>query len=427
MSEPLVLKNARFVLTMDGARILQNADIRIENGVIDEVGKVTVQRGDEVRDCSRSIVMPGLVNSHTHASMVILRGLNDDSPLDEWLRSMWDIEGKLSPEQEKLGAEMGFLEMIRTGTTACLDMYGAFEAAEAAGRVGLRLANGPPLISIFGSTDDRISQAQRYIEEFRDNDRITPVVNLHSIYTNDEDAVRSAAELSRKEDVLLNVHCSETGKEVFGNKKERGRLAVEELDHCGALWRRSVLVHLGWASSWEFSRIREKGAMTVHCPGSNQKLGTGGFFPYRDLKKMGITVGLGTDGAASNNSLDMFREMKAMALLQKGQYWDPTAASAFDALQCAITGGNTILGLNGGRIEKGSNADICVVKASPGMGPLRAENLASALVYSTVGENVEMTTVSGEIVLEGGALGDGSDLGERYDELSDRINRELFY
>ena len=201
-------------------------------------------------------------------------------------------------------------------------MYGAFEAARAAERVGLRLAAGPPLISVFGSTDNRLEQAVRFLEEFREHPRIKPVVNLHSIYTNDEDAIKRAADLSRKEDLLLNVHCSETRKEVFDNRKERGRLAVEELNKWGALTKNTVLVHLGWASSWEFQMIGRAGAGTVHCPNSNQKLGTGGFFPYRDLSGMGIRVGLGTDSAASNNSLDMFREMKAMALLQKGQYWE---------------------------------------------------------------------------------------------------------
>jgi cytosine/adenosine deaminase-related metal-dependent hydrolase len=322
---------------------------------------------------------------------------------------------------------MGFMEMVRTGTTSCLDMFGASEAAIAAGKVGLRLANGPPLISIFGNADERLSRAKDYIKEHRKSERIIPIVNLHSIYTNDEDAVRKAAELSRKEEVLLNVHCAETRKEVFGNRKDKGRLAVEELDACGALWERSVLVHLGWASSWEFGRIRDRSAMTVHCPGSNQKLGTGGFFPYRDLVKMGITVGLGTDSAASNNSQDMFREMRTMALVQKGQYWDPTAATAFDVLRCATSGGNNILGLRGGKIEKGYNADICVLGISPGTGPLRADNLASGLVYSAVGENVRLTLVSGEIVYENGNLRDGSDLEERYHELSGTINGELFY
>ena len=320
MKEPMILKDARFILTMDGNRILENGSVRIEHGMISKVGEVNKERGDEVIDCSHSIIMPGMINSHTHAAMVLLRGLNDDAPLDQWLSSMWEVEGRLTPDIEQKGAEMGFLEMVRTGTTGCIDMYGAFVAANAAEKVGIRMANGPPLISVFGPIEERLPMAIKFIEEYRDHDLICPMVNLHSIYTNDEEAMVKAGELSKKEDVLLNVHCSETRKEVFENRRDKGRLALEELDKNGCIWEKTILAHLGWASSWEFNIMKEKGAGAVHCPNSNQKLATGGFFPYKDLKKMGINVGLGTDGAASNNSYDMFREMKAMALLQKGQY-----------------------------------------------------------------------------------------------------------
>ena len=139
---------------------------------------------------------------------------------------------------------------------------------------------------------------------------------------------------------------------------------VEELDHCGALHDKTAIAHLGWASSWEFNRMVEKGASAVHCPTSNQKLGTGGFFPYKDLKEKGMTIGLGTDSAASNNSLDMFREMRSMALIQKMQYWDPTAGTARDALTCAVKGGNDILGLNGGTLEKGDSIQNPAVDAA---------------------------------------------------------------
>ncbi|HHD16021.1 MAG TPA: amidohydrolase [Euryarchaeota archaeon] len=425
MKEPIFLKNARLVLTMDGGRILENASVRLEDGQISRAGEIERERGDEVIDCSSSVIIPGMVNSHTHAAMVLLRGLNDDAPLESWLSSMWKVEERLTPDLERMGAEMGFLEMIRTGTTACIDMYGAFEAAEAAERVGIRMANGPPLISNFGSTEERLSQARKFIERYRHDERIIPLVNLHSIYTNDEEAMIKAGELSRKEDIPLHVHCSETRKEVFGNRRERGKLALEELDSNGCVWERSILAHLGWASSWEFNTMRERGASAVHCPNSNQKLGTGGFFPYRDLKRMGIRIGLGTDSAASNNSLDMFREMKAMALLQKGQYWDPTAALAEDALLCATVNGNDILGLRGGRILPGMNADLAIVEVDPMLMPLRSDNLMSALVYSAVGQMVRGTIIGGEIVYLDDRLRNGESLKERYSELATEVDSSL--
>jgi cytosine/adenosine deaminase-related metal-dependent hydrolase len=207
--------------------------------------------------------------------------------------------------------------------------------------------------------------------------------------------------------------------------RDKGKLALEELDRNGCLWRRTVLAHLGWASSWEFQRIREEDAKVVHCPNSNQKLGTGGFFPYRDLGKMGITVGIGTDGAASNNSLDMFREMKSMALLQKGQYWDPMAATAEDALRCATVSGNNILGLCGGKVSEGMNADLVVVGIDPAMMPSRRDNLMSSLVYSATGSFVRKVLVGGEFVYNDGILKDGSGWRESYLKIMSEVEGEL--
>jgi cytosine/adenosine deaminase-related metal-dependent hydrolase len=251
-------------------------------------------------------------------------------------------------------------------------------------------------------------------------------VNLHSTYTNTDDTIAKCGEMSKEEDVVLHVHCSETRKEVFDNRKDKGRLGVEELDHHGCLWEKSVLVHMGWASSWEFNIVKERRASLVHCPSSNQKLATGGFFPFKDLKKIGIRVGLGTDGAASNNSLDMFREMKEMALVQKGQYWDPMAAVAEDVLECAVRSGNGILGLKSGKISPGWNADICILDAGPGMVPLRTENLLSNLVYSATGDMVRTTMVGGDLVYHEGRMMNRQDLRERCLELGEKVNSLLY-
>ncbi len=428
MIEPIYIENARFALTMTlGERVVENYSLRVEEGTIADIGQgIKRERGDEVVDATGCILMPGLVNSHTHSAMVALRGINDDAPLEEWLDSMWKIEGKLKGEAAELASEWAFLEMIRSGTTSCIDMYEAWDAAKAAKRVGIKMANGPAIISVFGSPSDRLVDAERFISEYGGDDLITPIVNLHSIYTNDEDAIKRAADLSLKQDVILHTHCAETRKEIFDNRNKTGRLAVEELDHAGALHDKTAIAHLGWASSWEFHRMVEKGASAVHCPTSNQKLGTGGFFPYRDLKEKGMTIGLGTDSAASNNSLDMFREMRSMALIQKMQYWDPTAGTARDALNCAIKGGNDILGLNGGTLEKGGNADLVLMRIDPTIMPLRKENLESALVYSATGALVRGTMVNGEWAYIEGHLRDGSSCSQRLEELIARVSAELF-
>lgn len=425
MNEPTVFENVRFIHTMD--EIIENGSVRVENGIIESLGKdAKKQRGDEVIDGTGHILMPGLVNGHTHSSMIALRGLNDDAALHDWLESMWEVEDNLTGVTAERASEAAFLEMIRSGTTACLDMYEAFEAVKASGRVGLRMANGPALISRFASAEERLGDTERFAREYSDDPLVIPVVNLHSIYTNDGETISRAAELSRKLGIPLHTHCSETRREVFENRREQGRLAVEELDHHGALWERSVLVHLGWASSWEFNRIAERGSNVIHCPSSNQKLGTGGFFPYRDAYSKGIRIGLGTDSASSNNSLDMFREMRQMALVQKGQYWDPTAATARDALRSATVNGSEIMGLNGGKISEGREADLIMVRIGAPILPLRKSNLESALVYSGSGMNVDLTMVNGRTVYREGRLPDGNSLEERYAELMNDVSERLF-
>jgi cytosine/adenosine deaminase-related metal-dependent hydrolase len=307
-----------------------------------------------------------------------------------------------------------------------MDQYGALPAVEAVKNVGMRLANGVPLITVWGGAKERLVKAREFIKEFQGHDRVIPIVNLHSTYTNTDETIAKCGEMSKEEDVILHVHCSETRKEVFDNKREKNRLGVEELDHHGCIWEKSVLVHMGWASSWEFNIIKEKEASLVHCPTSNQKLATGGFFPYRDLKDMGIQVGLGTDGAASNNSLDMFREMKEMALVQKGQYWDPMAACAGDVLRSAITSGSGILGINSGMISKGKNADLCVLDIGSGMVPLRKENLLSNIVYSSTGDQVRTTMVGGDLVFNEGRMFNGQYLKERCLDLGEKVNSLLY-
>ncbi len=425
MKEPLLLKGARFVLTMSDSGILEEADIRIEDGRISDVGALKKLRGDEVLDCSNSIIMPGLVNCHTHSSMVALRGLNDDSPLKEWLSSMWEVEGRLTGETAEHASELAFLEMVRSGTTSCLDMYEAFDAARAADRVGIRMRSGPAFLSKFAPPEVRFRETERYISEYASHPRIGPVVNVHAIYTNDKETISRAAEMSKRYDIPFHIHCSETREEAFGSKKEHGKLPVELLDDLGALWEKSILVHLGWASSWEFKRLEERGASAIHCPSSNLKLGTGGFFPMKDLLSQGLRVGLGTDSAASNNSLDVFREMKEAALVQKGQYWDPAAVKAMDVLKAATITGNSVLGTDAGRIEKGMLADLVMVDIDPVLFPLRKDTLPSALVYSANGHLVKGTMVGGEWVYLDGKIADGTSLSERYDEISDKVQKAL--
>ncbi|RLF54657.1 MAG: amidohydrolase, partial [Thermoplasmata archaeon] len=343
------------------------------------------------------------INAHNHTPMVLFRGYEDDRPLKEWLQRMWAKEGRLTGRVARAGAKLALLESLSHGIATTLDMYEAEEVAKAALEVGVRVATAPPLISVFAPAEERLKATERFHRNYRGNPYVLPVVNLHSVYTNDEDAIRRAAELSKRLKVPLHIHASETREEIYECRKKTGKLPVEYLDSLGAVCERSVLVHLGWVARWEINIMAERGAKAVHCPSSNMKLGTGGFFPYPVFRERGITVGLGTDSAASNNTQDLFREMRMMALIQKHQYWNSSIVTAQDALDVATRGGAEVVGIKAGRIEKGYLADITVLDVTRGMLPLRRDNLISNIVYSVAGDAVERVYVGGEEVYRRGS------------------------
>ncbi|HDD59704.1 MAG TPA: amidohydrolase [Euryarchaeota archaeon] len=410
----MILKGARFVITQDEKRrVLEGADVRIGGDRIREVGRdLKPERGEEVVDLEGRVVLPALINAHNHAPMVLFRGYEDDRPLKEWLQRMWAKEGRLTGRVARAGAKLALLESLSHGIATTLDMYEAEEVAKAALEVGMRVATAPPLISVFAPAEERLKATERFHRNYRGNPYVLPVVNLHSVYTNDEDAIRRAAELSKELNVPLHVHASETREEIYECRKKTGKLPVEYLDSLGAVWERSVLVHLGWVARWEINIMAERGAKAVHCPSSNMKLGTGGFFPYPVFRERGITVGLGTDSAASNNTQDLFREMRMMALIQKHQYWNSSIVTAQDALDVATRGGAEVVGIKAGRIEKGYLADIAVLEITPEMLPLRRENLISNVVYSTTGNLVERVFVGGREVFRRGS----EEFNEKYRE-----------
>lgn len=401
----MILKNLRYIITQDSRRrLLEGSDIKIEGDTIVEVGSgLRPERGEEVIDLTGRIAMPALINAHNHTPMILFRGYEDDRPLKEWLERMWAKEDRLTGDVARAGAKVALLESLSKGTATTLDMYEAEEVAKAALEVKVRVATAPPLISVFAPYEERLKATERFYRTYRDNPYVIPIVNLHSVYTNDEEAIRKAAELSRRLDVPLHVHASETREEIYQCKEKTGKLPVEYLDSLGAVWEKSVLVHLGWVARWEINMMAERGARAVHCPSSNMKLGTGGFFPYPVFREKGITVGLGTDSAASNNTQDMFREMRMMALIQKHQYWNSSLVTAQDALDAATRGGAEAVGIRAGRIEAGYLADIAILSVTAEMLPLRRGNLLSSIVYSATGDAVERVYVGGEEVYRRGS------------------------
>ena len=389
----LTLKNCRYVL-VDKANVLENVDVLIEGDTIIEVGK-GLGGGDEL-DCRSCVVMPGLANAHTHAAMWIFRGLFDEEELPQWLSAVKRAEEKLTPEIVELASKAAIMEMLSSGTTLFVDMYLYPEVtAKASSELGIRAAMGPVI-------NDKVvkeGRAEKLVADFLGAapSNVTTIINVHTAYTASEEALKTAARLSQKMGINLQFHVSETRQEVYKIKKEKGVFPVEYINKLGALTSRTLLVHMGWVTSWELSLVKEAGATVVHCPASNMKLATGGFLPLVEMLNSGINVALGTDGAASNNSLDMFGEMKTAVLLHRNSYWR-TDIGASEVFEMATLGGYRALGLKGGRVAKSYLADLALLDAtSPRLRPLRRSNVLSNLVYSACGCDIHATIVGGHI------------------------------
>jgi len=401
--EPVLLR-CRWVLPCSGCPVLEGASVLLDGGRVAWLGGGGPPPGAKsglVVDCGRySAAVPCLYNAHTHAGMSLLRGYYDDAELHEWLARMWFVEKRLDEETAYAASKLSAIEMAMGGTCGFMDMYFyADAAARAAREVGLRARVGPV---VMGDVDPyrAVEEAARFARRLRGDRLVGGVVNVHSIYAAPLEAVRLGAEAARELGVPLHIHVSETRREVYEAKKRHGVFPVELLDRLGALHGGTVLVHMGWVASWELGLVRDRGASIVHCPVSNMKLATAGHFPLREALDSGINVGLGTDGAASNNTLDMFREMRVAVLLQRHSYWD-TRISAVDALHIATVGSARAMMLpeGAGRLEPGAPGDLAVVDLSrPGLQPARRQSLLSALVYAANAGDVTHTFVAGRPV-----------------------------
>ncbi len=392
----LLLRNCSLVVKRRGI-VEEEVDVLIEDGRIVAVDKGLGGGSDEL-DCRGLIVMPGLVNAHTHAAMWAFRGLFDRGELHEWLSAVWRVEPKLTWRLVYEASRAAVAEMLMNGVTAFVDMYFHVDATlKAAEELGVRAYTGPTLVG--GLDEGKIRRAEEELASITRRATLGgAVVNVHAPYTSSVEVYREAARLAERYGVLLSTHVSETRDEVYEVKRRYGVFPVELLSRIGFLGPRSSLVHLGWVTSWELEEIRRSGATVVHCPSSNMKLATGGFLPLREMLDSGINVALGTDGPVSNNTLDMFREMRMAVLLARNNYWR-TDVDAWGALEMATVNGYRMIGLKGGVVEPGAAADLALLNASsPRLAPLTARRAVSHIVYSACGCDVAYTVVGGSVV-----------------------------
>jgi len=403
------LRNCRFLV--DSEKIMENSNIVINNGLIESIGKEI--EGDEI-DCSKWIITPGFVNSHVHSAMIPLRGYYDDAELTEWLNKMWEFEKSMQRELMKLGSEISVLEMLSSGTTAFVDMYfNPDDIEKLTEKYEIKAAAGYTFLDSLFSPEE-VEEKQYQLKKCKN---FFPIVNVHSVYSVEEKTLIRAKELAEKTSTWIHIHVSETRKEIFDNKKKTGKFPVEYLHDLG-LTRLVNAVHLGWIANWEIDYLKEaKGA--THCPTSNMKLATAGAYPFYEMLTKGVNVTLGTDGAASNNSLDIIREMKTAVLLQRHSYWD-TRVKALDVFKAVTENGYKLLGIKGGKIKEGYIADLAIFDSSS-IYPLLKDRIISNIVYFATSEAIVGTINNGKITKKDYILDKKKKLVNKLNELLNKI------
>jgi len=395
----ILIKNATIV-TQDGQRRILHGDIAISGNKILSVGAGASEKPEQIIDASGKIAMPGLINAHTHVGMTILRGYGEGLPLHRWLEEkIWPIEAKQTAEDAGIAASLAFCEMIRSGTTAfaemCLhDTKEIFIAAKNAGMRGI-IARG---LMDFNHTE-WVPKIMKEVESTlaHGDTLIKPSVSAHAPYTCSEELLKKAKDLAKKRGLIYQTHASETRKEVFDVQEKHGKPPYEYLDSIGLMDGGSIFAHGGWLTKREIDLAGKRKLNIAHCPVSNLKLATGAIAQITELDSAGANVCLGTDGAASNNSLDMFQTLKIASLLQKHHYWKADAISAQKMLDMATINGARALGVDSGSIEKGKNADIILLERGPNMHP--EHDLISNIVFSAGPQNVSDAIIDGKAVM----------------------------
>ncbi len=406
----LLLTNGIVITEDASSRVVERGAVAIDGRDIVGVDRVDAiasrYAGAETIDVNGSVIMPGLINTHTHAPMVLFRGLADDLALMEWLQKyIFPAEAKtVSPEFVRAGTRLAALEMIESGTTTYADMYYfEEEIGRATKAAGLRGVLGETIIR-FPVADartpaDSLARTEKFAAEFANDDLITPAVAPHAMYTLDAATLKACRALADRLHIPVLIHLAETEDEVSGARKEHNATPTEYLESLQFWGPRTLAAHGVHLTAADIAILARRGVGVSHNPESNMKLASG-TAPVEAMRRAGIAVGLGTDGAASNNDLDMFEAMRQAAFLHKLVSRDPRAIPATAALRMATIDGARALGMEKeiGSLETGKRADVIVVsmeatRQTPMYDP------QSHLVYVTRGDDVTTTIVNGKILM----------------------------
>lgn len=408
----LIIKNG-MILTMDPKdTVVENGMIGVKNDRITYVGAGVEASGHALKvvDAKGGIIMPGLVNGHTHAAMSLFRGLADDLPLMDWLNHyIFPSESRMDAGFVHTGTLLACAEMILSGTTTFCDMY-LFEdeTAKAAKEAGMRCLAGEVLYDFpspnYGSLENGFEYTRFLLEKWKDDPLISIAVEPHAPYTCSPELLQKANEIALKNKAPLVIHLAETRHEIAEILEKYGKSPLAHLDSLGILGPHLIADHCVFVDEEEMDLMARNRVKAVHNPESNMKLASG-VAPVPAMLKKGITVGLGTDGCASNNDLDLFSEMDTAAKLHKVSAMDPTVMDAKTVLRMATLEGAKVLGMEEitGSLEMGKKADVIVVNTSkPHLTPLY--NACSHLVYAAKGSDVIHSVINGRMVMENRTL-----------------------
>ncbi len=397
------------VITMNKERtILSNAALAVEAGEILWIGDVNQAESlftpAQRFDFKGKVIIPGLANVHGHWAMTLVRGLVDDCALEQWLETIWRVEAALiSPETVVVGSELAMIEMLRGGTTCAADMYWYYtEVTEASRQAGFRIVTGPSFAEIEGFEDYRNTNhsiAIEYLDRFADVPLVHPCIQAHSTYTTSPTTLELVKELVNQHGLLFVTHASESRGELELVQQKHDQRPIAVLDQFGLLGQHTLLAHCVHLTDEEISRLAETGTSVAHCPSSNLKLSSG-IARVAEMLAQGVNVGIGTDGAASNNDLDLFHEAQLAALVQKGVTGDPKVLPAEKVFSMLTIDGAHAMGLSDkiGSLEVGKSADLAVIDfSSANLTP--CYDYYSHLIYALSVGDVQDVMIAGQLLM----------------------------
>ncbi|MFY9312316.1 MAG: amidohydrolase [Tepidanaerobacteraceae bacterium] len=400
----ILIKNAKVLVFEDGKLLTKEADIAISGNKISQIGKIKTEfEFQKIINARNMLAMPGLINAHTHLAMVLFRNYADDMPLFDWLtKKIWPLEANLTPEAIYSGSILGIAELIKSGVTGFLDMYFfADETIRAALETGVRVYIARGLTDEEEGKEVQLEETRRLFNEYHEWDgKVKIFAGPHAPYTCSPRYLKKVVELAQELDIGIHIHLSETRKEVDDSIEKWGKTPIKHVYDLGLFERPTIAAHCVHVNDEDIQILSESGVSVAHNPSSNLKLASG-FAPVDKMLKAGVNVALGTDGASSNNNLNMFEEIHLASIIHKGANFDAVSVPAEDVIKMATVNGAKAFGLEEelGSIEVGKKADIILIDLrKPHFAPLH--NPVSAVCYSAQGSDVHTVIVDGKILME---------------------------